>query len=388
MNNILLLGATGSIGDSVLSVIKHNNKELNLIGISFNKNIDKARDIISNFPHLQYVHVEDPIKYESFCTKMDYDRNGSYTNSSSELEDLINHESIDTIVCAISGFAGLKATYMAAHSGKKILLANKESIVAGGDLIMPLAKKHNSEIIPIDSEHNAIFQCLNGEKGTEDVKKVIITASGGPFLNSSISDLENVTVKQALNHPNWKMGSKITIDSATLVNKCLELIEAKYLFDLNESFFDLVVHPQSIIHSIVTYIDGSSICQMSSPDMRVPIAHALSDANRLPIHFNPLDFTSLNLSFQAFPSDRIEIENIAREVCNKGSNLGAVFNAANEVAVESFLNNEINFDKIYEVIYRTFDANDVSNDLSIDSINDIDTHTRIEAKKVVKSFIN
>ena len=147
------------------------------------------------------------------------------------------------------------------------------------------------------------------------------------------------------------MGSKITIDSATLVNKCLELIEAKYLFDLHESFFDLVIHPQSIIHSIVTYIDGSSICQMSSPDMRVPIAHALSDANRLPIDFDPLDFTSLNLSFQAFPSDRIEIENIAREVCNKGSNLGAVFNAANEVAVASFLNDEINFDKIYEVIY-------------------------------------
>ena len=290
--------------------------------------------------------------------------------------------------CAISGFAGMKATYMAAHSGKKILLANKESIVAGGDLILPIARKNNTEIIPIDSEHNAIFQCLNGEKGTEDVKKVIITASGGPFLNSSISDLENVTVKQALNHPNWKMGSKITIDSATLVNKCLELIEAKYLFNLNESYFDLVVHPQSIIHSIVTYIDGSSICQMSSPDMRVPIAHALSDANRLPIDFDPLDFTSLNLSFQAFPSDRIEIENIAREVCNKGSNLGAVFNAANEVAVESFLNDEINFDKIYEVIYRTFDANDVSNDLSIDSINDIDTHTRIEAKKVVKSLIN
>ena len=282
----------------------------------------------------------------------------------------------------------MKAMYMAAYSGKKILLANKESIVAGGDLILPIARKNNTQIIPIDSEHNAIFQCLNGEKGTEDVKKVIITASGGPFLNSSISDLENVTVKQALNHPNWKMGSKITIDSATLVNKCLELIEAKYLFDLHESFFDLVIHPQSIIHSIVTYIDGSSICQMSSPDMRVPIAHALSDANRLPIDFDPLDFTSLNLSFQAFPSDRIEIENIAREVCNKGSNLGAVFNAANEVAVASFLNDEINFDKIYEVIYRTFDANDVSNDLSIDSINDIDKHTRIEAKKVVKSLIN
>ena len=304
----------------------------------------------------------------------------------SELEDLINHQDVDIIVCAISGFAGLKATYIAASSGKKILLANKESIVSGGDLIIPLAKENNSEIIPIDSEHNAIFQCLSGEKGVEDVQKISITASGGPFLNTSISDLKNVTVKEALNHPNWKMGNKVSIDSATLVNKCLELIEAKYLFDLDENYFDLVVHPQSIIHSIVTYIDGSSICQMSSPDMRVPIAHALSNENRLPINFHALNFTSLNLSFQEFPSDRMKIQNIAREVCNKGSNFGTVFNAANEIAVESFINGEINFNNIYEVIYRTFDGHNVSKELSLDSINDIDMQTRIEAKKVVKSI--
>ena len=277
---------------------------------------------------------------------------------------------------------------MAAHSGKKILLANKESIVAGGDLILPIATENKTEIIPIDSEHNAIFQCLNGEKGTEDVKKIIITASGGPFINKSISDLKNVTVKEALAHPNWKMGNKVTIDSATLVNKCLELIEAKHLFSLDENYFDLVVHPQSIVHSIVTYIDGSSICQMSSPDMRVPIAHAMSDENRIPIDFNSLDFTSLNLSFQEFPPDRLEIQSIAREVCNKGSNYGVVFNAANEIAVESFINGKINFDKIYEVIYRTFDNKNVSKDLSIESINDIDMQTRIEAKKVVKSITN
>ncbi len=391
MKNILLLGATGSIGDSVLNVIKQNNKELNLIGISFNKNVDKAREIFVDHPYLSYVHVEDQKAYKYFCARMDYYPDSSprdWTHRPSELEDLINHESIDIIVCAISGFAGLKATYMAAHSGKKVLLANKESIVAGGDLILPIAKENKTEIIPIDSEHNAIFQCLNGEKGTEDVKKIIITASGGPFINKSISDLKNVTVKEALAHPNWKMGNKVTIDSATLVNKCLELIEAKHLFSLDENYFDLVVHPQSIVHSIVTYIDGSSICQMSSPDMRVPIAHAMSDKNRIPIDFNSLDFTSLNLSFQEFPPDRLEIQSIAREVCNKGSNYGVVFNAANEIAVESFINAKINFDKIYEVIYRTFDNKNVSKDLSIESINDIDMQTRIEAKKVVKSITN
>ena len=383
MKNILLLGATGSIGSSVLSVIEQNKNELNLMGISFNSNITKGTKIIEKFSpsivHIENLNCFEEKKVFDTCT---------YINTESELNNLINHKEVDIIVCAISGFDGLKAAYMAAHSGKKILLANKESIVAGGDLILPIATENKTEIIPIDSEHNAIFQCLNGEKGTEDVKKIIITASGGPFINKSISDLKNVTVKEALAHPNWKMGNKVSIDSATLVNKCLELIEAKHLFSLDENYFDLVVHPQSIVHSIVTYIDGSSICQMSSPDMRVPIAHAISDENRIPIDFNSLDFTSLNLSFQEFPPDRLEIQSIAREVCNKGSNYGVVFNAANEIAVESFINGKINFDKIYEVIYRTFDNKNVSKDLSIESINDIDMQTRIEAKKVVKSITN
>ena len=383
MKNILLLGATGSIGSSVLSVIEQNKNELNLMGISFNSNITKGTKIIEQFSP-SIVHIED---LNCFEEKKAFDT-CTYINTESELNNLINHKEVDIIVCAISGFDGLKAAYMAAHSGKKILLANKESIVAGGDLILPIATENKTEIIPIDSEHNAIFQCLNGEKGTEDVKKLIITASGGPFINKSISDLKNVTVKEALAHPNWKMGNKVSIDSATLVNKCLELIEAKHLFSLDENYFDLVVHPQSIVHSIVTYIDGSSICQMSSPDMRVPIAHAMSDENRIPIDFNSLDFTSLNLSFQEFPPDRLEIQSIAREVCNKGSNYGVVFNAANEIAVESFINGKINFDKIYEVIYRTFDNKNVSKDLSIESINDIDMQTRIEAKKVVKSITN
>lgn len=383
MKNILLLGATGSIGSSVLSVIEQNKNELNLMGISFNSNITKGTKIIEQFSP-SIVHIEN---LNCFEEKKAFDT-CTYINTESELNNLINHKEVDIIVCAISGFDGLKAAYMAAHSGKKILLANKESIVAGGDLILPIAKENKTEIIPIDSEHNAIFQCLNGEKGTEDVKKIIITASGGPFINKSISDLKNVTVKEALAHPNWKMGNKVSIDSATLVNKCLELIEAKHLFSLDENYFDLVVHPQSIVHSVVTYIDGSSICQMSSPDMRVPIAHAMSDKNRIPIDFNSLDFTSLNLSFQEFPPDRLEIQSIAREVCNKGSNYGVVFNAANEIAVESFINGKINFDKIYEVIYRTFDNKNVSKDLSIESINDIDMQTRIEAKKVVKSITN
>ena len=379
--NILLLGATGSIGKSVLSVINQNNSELSLFGIALNKNTIEANNIVKQFAP-SYVYIDDCDAFKNQNSAI----TTQYINGDSALADLINHEDVDVIICAISGFAGLKAAYIAASTGKKILLANKESVVAGGDLILPLAKKNNSEIIPIDSEHNAIFQCLLGEDDTKDVKKITITASGGPFLNKKLSELKNVSKSEALNHPNWKMGSKVTIDSATLVNKCLELIEAKYLFELDEKYFDLVIHPQSIIHSIVTYIDGSSICQLSMPDMRVPIAHALSNKNRLSIDFDSIDFSKQNLTFQEFPDDRQEIQNIARQVCNEGGHLGAVFNAANEVAVESFLNDQITFEKIYEVIYRTFDNNNMSNELSIESINEVDAQTRIQAHKVVKSI--
>ena len=379
--NILLLGATGSIGRSVLSVIDQNNSELSLFGISFNENASEAENIIKEFsPSYVYIDNQNVFKCQKSINKT------QYLNGDSALRDLINHEDVDVIICAVSGFAGLKATHLAASTGKKILLANKESIVAGGDLILPLAKENNSEIIPIDSEHNAIFQCLLGEKDTKDVRKITITASGGPFLDKKLSELKNVTKLEALNHPNWEMGNKVTIDSATLVNKCLELIEAKYLFDLDEKYFDLVVHPQSIVHSIVTYVDGSSICQLSMPDMRVPIAHALSNINRLSIDFDPVDFTSLNLTFQEFPNDRKKIQDIARHVCNEGGHLGTIFNAANEVAVESFLNDQITFEKIYEVIYRTFDINSMSKEVSIESINEVDAQTRIHAHKVVKSI--
>ena len=383
MKNILLLGATGSIGDNVLSVIEQNAESLNLYGIALNSNISKANQIINEHSPM-FVYIEEaneilldkPISQESL----------SVLNGKAELKELLNDPNVDVIISAISGFAGLETTLMAAKTGKVILLANKESIVVAGDIILPLAKEHGSTIIPIDSEHNAIFQCLDSEKNTNDVSKIIITASGGPFEGKKLLDLKDVTKKEALNHPNWDMGSKISIDSATLVNKCLELIEARYLFDLNEKYFELVIHPQSIIHSIVTYIDGSSLCHMSNPDMKVPISHALSDSNRLPINFLEIDFSSLELSFRNFPSDRKNLENIAREICNVGGSSGTIFNAANEIAVQDFLLNKIKFNDIYEVIYRTFDAITVSNNLNVEAIYEIDHQARMEAEKMVKSI--
>ena len=386
MKNIIVLGATGSIGDSVLSVIKQNKNKLNLLGISFGSNISKAKDIINEF-RLKNVYSESDESHKSLkhAFKNNYELN--ILKDKSELEELLNKDDVDIIVSAISGFAGLESTIMAAKTGKTILLANKESIVVAGDVILPSAKEHSTEIIPIDSEHNAIFQCLNSDKNTDDVSKIIITASGGPFLNKSISELSQVTKNEALNHPNWEMGEKITIDSASLVNKCLELIEARYLFDLEEKFFEIVVHPQSIIHSIVTYKDGSSISQMSNPDMRVPIAHALSVSNRrLNLDFSEIDFSTLSLTFQKIPEDRTQIFDIARYVCNNKGSSGIIFNAANEVAVQSFLNEDITFDKIYEVIYRTFDTIPMSKDVDLNTIYEIDNQTRIKAEKVVKSI--
>ena len=386
MKNIIVLGATGSIGDSVLSVIKQNKNKLNLLGITFGSNIAKAEDIINEFK-LKNVYTESNQSHEflKHVFKDNYELN--IYRDKSELEELLNKDDVDVIVSAISGFAGLESTIMAAKTGKTILLANKESIVVAGDVVLPLARKHSTEIIPIDSEHNAIFQCLNSDKNTDDVSKIIITASGGPFLNKKISQLSKVTKKEALSHPNWEMGAKISIDSASLVNKCLELIEARYLFDLNEKFFEIVVHPQSIIHSIVTYKDGSSICQMSNPDMRVPISHALSvNDSRLNLDFSEIDFSSLSLTFQKIPEDRVQIFNIARYICNNGGSSGIIFNAANEIAVQSFLNEQITFDKIYEVIYRTFDTVTLSKSIDLETIYEIDNQTRIEAKKVVKSI--
>ena len=386
MKNIILLGATGSIGDSVLSVIKQNKNKLNLLGISFGSNISKAKYIINEF-RLKNVYSESDQSHKSLkhTYKNNYELN--ILKDKSELEELLNEDDVDIIVSAISGFAGLESTIMAAKTGKTILLANKESIVVAGDVILPLAKEHSTEIVPIDSEHNAIFQCLDSDKNTDDVSKILITASGGPFLNKKISQLSNVTKKEALSHPNWEMGAKISIDSASLVNKCLELIEARYLFDLDEKFFEIVVHPQSIIHSIVTYKDGSSICQMSNPDMRVPISHALSvNDSRLNLDFSEIDFSSLSLTIQKIPEDRVQIFNIARYICNNGGSSGIIFNAANEIAVQSFLNEQITFDKIYEVIYRTFDTVPMSKSIGLQTIYEIDNQTRIEAKKVVKSI--
>jgi 1-deoxy-D-xylulose-5-phosphate reductoisomerase len=307
-------------------------------------------------------------------------------NTEDELQALIQDPKVDIVISAISGFAGLKASYFAIDAGKTILIANKESIVAAGDVLMPLAKAQNSEIIPIDSEHNAIHQCLPPHRDLKEISKIIITASGGPFRDKSFKELSGVALQDALKHPTWSMGTKITIDSATLVNKCLELIEAHYLFQIPESQIEILVHPQSIIHSMVTFIDGSTIAQMSNPNMEVPIANALGLGQRLPINFEAIKFSGLNLSFEPIADGREAIFEMAREVCNKKGNLGVIFNASNEIAVDAFINKKINFVDIYNVIQRTFDHFSCSKIDTLEDIFEYDKQARIQAEKVIKSL--
>ena len=381
MKKIFILGASGSIGENALSVIDSNKENFELVGISVNSNVEKANKIIKKH-NPKYIYINDKSAIENILKTEDT----VICEDEKELSDIFNSSDVDIVISAISGFAGIKSTFHASKSGKKILLANKESIVAGGSLLMETVRENNTELVPIDSEHNAIFQCLPESRSTQDVKQIVITASGGPFHGRNIDELNNVGVQDALNHPNWEMGSKISIDSATLVNKCLELIEACYLFDMNESFFELVIHPESIVHSIVTFNDGSSICQMSNPDMRVPIANAMSDDNRLSISFQPIDFNNLKLNFESFPNDRAEIVNLAREAVREDSSKGIYFNAANEIAVENFLKKRITFRQIYEVILRTFDTKEMSKFNSIEDIFEIDQEARNISNMVIKSL--
>ena len=381
MKKIFILGASGSIGENALSVIDSNKENFELIGISVNNNIENANKIIKKH-NPKYIYINNKSAKENILKT----ENALICEDEKELSDIFNSSDVDIVISAISGFAGIKSTFHAAKSGKKILLANKESIVSGGSLLMKTVRENNTELVPIDSEHNAIFQCLPESRSTQDVKQIVITASGGPFHGKNIDELNNVRVQDALNHPNWKMGSKISIDSATLVNKCLELIEACYLFDLDESFFELVIHPESIVHSIVTFNDGSSICQMSNPDMRVPIANAMSYDKRLSIPFQPIDFNNLKLNFESFPNDRAEIVNLAREAVREDNSKGIYFNAANEIAVENFLKKKITFRQIYEVILRTFDLKEMSKFNSIEDIFEIDQEARNISNKVIKSL--
>ncbi|MBP5426460.1 MAG: 1-deoxy-D-xylulose-5-phosphate reductoisomerase [Clostridiales bacterium] len=346
---ISILGSTGSIGRQTLEVCKLNN--IRVLGISANSNIDLLEKQTREFRPLCVAiadeRLEDELKHRLRDFEVDV------FSGQKGLEKIAMIPEVELVVSAIVGIAGLMPTYMAIKSGHDVALANKETLVVAGNIIMDEAKKRNIKIIPIDSEHSAIFQCLYGND-KKDVEKIILTASGGPFRGKKYEYLKTVTPDMALKHPNWIMGRKITIDSATLMNKGFEVIEAKWLFDMDVDKIEVVIHPESIIHSMVEYVDGVVMAELGTPDMRVPISHAIMYPDRVKNNFAKLDLLKYNkLTFEKPDMDTFECLKMAYQVSIEGGLMPTVLNAANEFSVDLFLRNKINFTDIQDIIKRS-----------------------------------
>ena len=340
MINLSILGSTGSIGTQALDIAEMFDDKINITAISGNQNIDLLEKQIKKFkPKLCAVMDKEK-------SKILKNRISSDTKILSGLEGLTevaSNEYTDTVLTAVSGIVGLVPTVSAIESNKRIALANKETLVAGGSLITKLAKDNNIDILPVDSEHSAIFQCLQGND-YKTINKIILTASGGPFLYKDKDFLKEAEVEDALNHPNWSMGKKITIDSATLMNKGLEMIEAYWLFNVDYENIEVVVHPESIIHSAVEFVDKSIIAQMGLPDMRLPIQYALFYPNRMKNNLKSLDFFEINQLNFIKPNTKIfRCLELAYDAIKIGGSMPSVLNVANEIAVDKFLKNEISF---------------------------------------------
>jgi len=375
MRGVFILGGTGSIGSSALSVIRQNTDSLKLIGFSYNNNHEKAKEIISEFKP-KYV-------FSNQLTDLDV------PNQITDEDDLLEVfclESVEFIICGVSGFEGLKSTMLASKSGKKILLANKESIVTAGSIFLESCNKYDSQIFPIASEHNAVLQCLDIKSSNSEISKVTLTASGGPFYGMGMDQLKEITPEQAANHPNWKMGTKISIDSATLMNKCLEVIEAAILFNIESDKINAVIHPQSILHAMVTYVDGSSIAHLSNPSMEVPIANMLRGDNRISINFEELLTSERALEFFPIPDEKESLFEIASDVIKHQGNRGAIFNAINEVAVQQFCDSKISFLDIDKVIKGTYSVMSMSKLDSIEEVYFYDQEARIKSLEMIKSL--
>jgi len=387
LKNISLLGSTGSIGVQTLDVISQHGDKFNVLGLSAGRNIDLLRHQINKFKPsvVSVLAQEDALKLSKELSgksiEVLYGSNGA--NEVATIDD------VDMVVSAMVGASGLEPTLKAVNKGKDIALANKETLVIAGELITNQASKKNVKIIPVDSEHSAIFQVLsNSEKNF--VKRIILTASGGPFLGFSEEELKKVTVESALNHPTWKMGEKITIDSATLMNKAFEIIEARWIFNMPQDKISVCIHPQSIIHSMVEFIDGSILSQMSIPDMRIPISYALSHPDRISLNIQdgnnlPKEFS--NLSLENVDEERFTALKLARKALENGGTLPAVMNGANEVAVNAFLNRKIKFMDILIIVEKVMNMHNNSSSVSYEAIKESDTWARNTTEQLINQNI-
>ena len=382
MKRISILGSTGSIGTQTLDVVRKNPDKFEVIAISANSSVDLLLEQIKEF-RPKYVAVYNEESANKLKSLMPSDINIQVLSGMEGLEKISSLDEIDVLLTAIVGMIGLTPTLCAIRNGKDIALANKETLVTAGKLVMSEAKKHNVKILPVDSEHSAIFQCLNGEHN-KNIEKIILTASGGPFRGKTKEELLNVTKNEALKHPNWSMGRKISIDSSTLMNKGLEVIEAKWLFDVDYTDIDVVVHPQSIIHSMVQFNDSSIIAQMGCPDMRLPIQYALTYPDRMLNDFERLDFTK----FSTFTFEKPDLETfpclkLAFDCLQKGGTYCAVLNAANEVLVNEFLEDKIRFYDIPNYIEKTLEAHNSIEDATLEEILEVDRWAREYVKNLI-----
>lgn len=347
MKKIAILGSTGSIGTQALDIIERNRSYFKIEALSAHNNIELLKEQIDKFKP-RVVTVVDKEKAEILKSKI-----SSKTEilvGPGGLKEIASIKNLDMVLVAVVGIAGLEATIAALSTGNDVALANKETLVAGGQLVMNTAKVHGSSIIPVDSEHSAILQCIQGAR-KKDIKGIVLTASGGPFRGYTREDLEKVTVEDALKHPNWVMGQKITIDSATLMNKGLELIEAKWLFDLDIEQIKVLIHPESIIHSMVEFIDNSVLAQLGLADMRIPILYALTYPERMPSPVESLDLLKLKkLSFEEADLETFSCLKLAINAIEIGGTMPVVLNAANEIAVKKFLDRKIGFNEIASLV--------------------------------------
>ena len=384
MKEISILGSTGSIGTQALDVVRKNRDKFMIKALSCGRNLELMKKQISEFePELVVTATGEDAKLlrEYFRGKAE---NIEFLSSEDGLLQLAGYDS-DLLLNSLSGMRGMLPTYEAIKAGKNIALANKESLVVGGDVIMSAAAENGVKILPVDSEHSAIFQCMQGNLNKE-IKKIYLTASGGPFRGYSRAELEDVSVEQALNHPKWTMGRKISIDSATLMNKGLELIEAKWLFNVDVDDIEILVHPQSIVHSGVEFKDTAVIAQLGIPDMRIPIALAFTYPDRLKMDVPELNFFNegSKLTFEKPDLESFKCLKLAIQAAKSGKLYPAAMNGANEVLVESFLNGEIGFNQIADFIEEVLNVNDFSNKPELDSILEADKLARGKAYDLIK----
>ena len=382
---IAVLGSTGSIGTQALDVISRHPDRFEAYALVANNQVDRLLEQVRRFKP-EVVVIANESKYAALKEALS-DLPVKVWAGAEAIEQVVQNTEIDIVLTAMVGFSGLKPTISALKARKTIALANKETLVIAGELITRLALENRAAILPVDSEHSAIFQCLNGE-GSNEIEKILLTASGGPFRNFSMSQLQQVTREQALHHPNWNMGAKVTIDSSTLMNKGLEMIEARWLFDVNPSQIEIIVHPQSIIHSMVQFKDRSIMAQLSLPDMRMPIQYAFSYPERIPSDVKPVNFFELStLTFEKPDTKRFRNLGLAYESIEKGGNMPCIMNAANEIAVELFLQEKIGFLQMSELIEQTLTKTVFIQNPSLEDYIQTDTEAREIALETAKRLL-